>query len=331
MAAKRPNLTIITGALVDKIHFDPATKKVTSVSFLGANTMHTASVTQEILLSAGSIGTVQILERSGIGQGERLQALGIETTHHSPGVGENLQDHLQLRMIYKVKGISTLNTKANSLFGKAVIGLEYLLNRSGPMSMAPSQLGAFTKSAPYHDRSNIQYHVQPLSLERFGEDLHTFNAITASVCNLRPSSRGFVHINSPDLTSKPLIQPNYLNTVEDQTVAVESIEVTRKIMSQDAFSIYQPEEYKPGAHLRSRDELIFAAGDIGTTIFHPVGTCKMGNLKDDSAVLDSELKVKGVQGLRVVDASAMPNITSGNTAAPTMMMAYRTAELLRAN
>ena len=293
--------------------------------------MHTATVKKEILLSAGSIGSVQILERSGIGQGDRLQKLGIKTVHHSLGVGENLQDHLQLRMIYKVKGISTLNTKANSLFGKAMIGLEYLLNRSGPMSMAPSQLGAFTKSAGYHHRSNIQYHVQPLSLERFGEDLHKFNAITASVCNLRPSSRGFVHIDSPDLMAKPLIQPNYLSTEEDQTVAVESIEITRKIMNQDAFRRYQPEEYKPGAHLMSKKELVVAAGDIGTTIFHPVGTCKMGSRNDDSAVLDSELRVKGVQGLRVVDASAMPTITSGNTAAPTMMMAYRVAELLRDN
>ena len=197
------------------------------------------------------------------------------------------------------------------------------------MSMAPSQLGAFTKSADYHERPNIQYHVQPLSLERFGEDLHSFNAITASVCNLRPSSRGSVHITSNDINSKPKIDPNYLATLEDQKVAIESIQTTRKIINQSAFKTFDPEEYKPGAHLTSNDDLVHAAGDIGTTIFHPVGTCKMGSVDDENAVLDSELRVRGVQGLRVVDASAMPTITSGNTAAPTMMMAYRIAELLR--
>ncbi len=331
MASKRPNLTLITGALVEKIHFDPVTKKTTGISFLGGDHHHTAQVHQEILLSAGSIGSVQILERSGIGQEKHLGSLGIETIVNSPGVGENLQDHLQLRMIYKVRGISTLNTKANSFIGKGLIGLQYLLNRSGPMSMAPSQLGAFTKSADYHTRSNIQYHVQPLSLERFGEDLHSFNAITASVCNLRPTSRGSIHITSNDVFAKPKIDPNYLSTSEDQTVAIESIQTTRKIIQQSALRAYHPEEYKPGAHLTSDDELIHAAGDIGTTIFHPVGTCKMGSSNDANAVLDSELRVRGVKGLRVVDASAMPTITSGNTAAPTMMIAYRVAELLRAN
>lgn len=329
MATKRPNLTLITGALVDKINIDPITKKTKSVSFIGANQSHTAQVNQEVLLSAGSIGSVQILERSGIGQGNHLQSLGIDTLVHAPGVGENLQDHLQLRMIYKVKGISTLNTKSSSLIGKGLIGLEYLLNRSGPMSMAPSQLGAFTKSADYHPRANIQYHVQPLSLERFGEDLHAFDAFTASVCNLRPTSRGSVHITSADVSAKPKINPNYLSTSFDQTVAIESIQTTRLIVQQTSLKKYQPEEYKPGAHLTSNDELIQAAGDIGTTIFHPVGTCKMGANSDDSAVLDSELRVRGVHGLRVIDASAMPFITSGNTAAPTMMMAYRVAELLR--
>lgn len=326
-ATKRPNLTLITGASVNKILFDD-NKRATGVSFVGGSEEHSAEVSQEVLLCAGAIGSVQILERSGIGDAKHLQSLGIPSIHHSPGVGENLQDHLQLRMIYKVEGITTLNTRANSFLGKGLIGLEYLLKQTGPMSMAPSQLGAFSKSANYHARSNVQYHVQPLSLERFGEPLHSFNAFTASVCNLQPSSRGFVHIQSPALDAKPTIQPNYLSTVQDQTVAVESIQLTRKIVDQPALKKYQPQEYKPGAHLNSNEELVSAAGDIGTTIFHPVGTCKMGVESDPSAVLDSELNVRGVKGLRVVDASAMPTITSGNTAAPTMMLAVRAAELI---
>lgn len=329
-AAKRPNLTVITGAVVDHIEIDPGTKKTTSVSFLVGEEKQSASIRGEVLLCAGSVGSVQILERSGIGQGERLQGLGIESISDLPGVGENLQDHLQLRMIYQVSGISTLNTRANNLFGKALIGLEYLLKQTGPMSMAPSQLGAFTKSAPYHARSNVQYHVQPLSLERFGEDLHPFNAFTASVCNLQPTSRGSIHITSSNVFDKPWIQPNYLATPADQNVAVESIKLTRQIVQQPALAGYLPQEYKPGAHLTSQEELVLAAGEIGTTIFHPVGTCKMGASNDPLAVLDSQLQVRGVLGLRVVDASAMPTITSGNTAAPTMMLAYRAAELLGA-
>ena len=281
-----------------------------------------------MLLCSGSIGSVQILERSGIGQAERLKGLGIDVVSDLPGVGENLQDHLQLRMIYKVSGIPTLNTKANSLFGKAKIGLEYLFKRSGPMSMAPSQLGAFAHSSPAYDRPNVQYHVQPLSLEKFGDPLHDFNAFTASVCNLRPTSRGSVHIKSKDPMEVPVISPNYLSTEEDKRVAAESIRLTRKIVGAEALSAHSPKEYKPGAALETDEELIAAAGDIGTTIFHPVGTCKMGRDDDPMAVLDSKLNVRGVHGLRVVDASAMPTITSGNTAAPTMMIAERVAELI---
>ncbi len=231
-------------------------------------------------------------------------------------------------MIYKVSNISTLNTKVNSLFGKAKIGLEYLLRRTGPMSMAPSQLGAFAKTA-FQTRANVQYHVQPLSLERFGENLHPFNAFTASVCNLQPSSVGSVHISSADFMASPLINPNYLSTITDRKVAVESIELTRKIISQPALSQFCPMEYKPGAHLLSEEDLVIAAGDIGTTIFHPVGTCKMGLESDPLAVVDSELRVFGVRGLRIVDASVMPKITSGNTAAPTMMIAQRVADILK--
>jgi choline dehydrogenase len=254
--------------------------------------------------------------------------LGIPVIADLPGVGENLQDHLQLRMVYKVDGIKTLNTKANSWFGKIMIGLEYLFKRSGPMSMAPSQLGAFAYSSPMQKSANVEYHVQPLSLDKFGEDLHSFNAFTASVCNLRPTSRGSVHINSVDPEASPVIAPNYLATEEDRKIAAESLRLTRKIVQSPALKPYSPEEYKPGAQYQTEAELVKAAGDIGTTIFHPVGTCKMGRADDPMAVLDSQLRVRGIHHLRVVDASAMPTITSGNTAAPTMMIAERVAELL---
>jgi len=254
--------------------------------------------------------------------------LGIPVIADLPGVGENLQDHLQLRMVYKVDGIKTLNTKANSWFGKIMIGLEYLFKRSGPMSMAPSQLGAFAYSSPAQKSANVEYHVQPLSLDKFGEDLHSFNAFTASVCNLRPTSRGSVHINSIDPEAPPVIAPNYLATEEDRKIAAESLRLTRKIVQNPALRPYSPQEYKPGAQYQTEQDLIKAAGDIGTTIFHPVGTCKMGRADDPMAVLDSQLRVRGINHLRVVDASAMPTITSGNTAAPTMMIAERVAELL---
>ncbi len=328
-ASKRPNLTLITGAYVDHLEIDPVTKRCKGVHFIGGGHSHSATCAKEILLSAGSIGSVQILERSGIGQGSRLQELGIPVTQDLPGVGENLQDHLQLRMIFQVSGIKTLNTMANHWFGKAKIGLEYLFKRTGPMSMAPSQLGLFTMSSPEYSRPNLQYHVQPLSLDRFGEDLHPFNAFTASVCNLRPTSRGSVHITSRDVMAKPSIKPNYLSTIEDQKVAVQAIRITRNIVSQSALQPYMPTEIKPGVALQSDEELIYSAGDIGTTIFHPAGTCKMGSEKDPTAVLDGDLRVRGVVGLRVVDASVMPSITSGNTAAPTMMIAERVASLLK--
>ncbi|WP_353432725.1 GMC family oxidoreductase N-terminal domain-containing protein [Polynucleobacter sp. MWH-UH23A] len=329
-AMKRSNLTVITEAVVTKLIIDSDTKNCNGVEYQKNGAIHQSLINQsgEVILSAGAIGSVQILERSGIGSAALLNKLGIPVMADLPGVGENLQDHLQLRMVYKVSGIKTLNTKANSLFGKLMIGLEYLFKRSGPMSMAPSQLGAFAFSSSEQKSANVEYHVQPLSLERFGEDLHSFNAFTASVCNLRPTSRGSVHIASTDPEAPPIINPNYLSTDEDRKVAAESLRLTRKIAQQAALSPYCPEEYKPGMQYQSDDELVKAAGDIGTTIFHPVGTCKMGRADDPMAVLDSELKVKGIGRLRVVDASAMPTITSGNTAAPTMMIAQRAAELL---
>ena len=331
-ATKRSNLTVITEAIVDKLKIDVASKNCYGVEYLknGVRKEALCSIAQggEVLLCAGAIGSVQILERSGVGAAAHLNALGVPVIQDLPGVGENLQDHLQLRMIYKVSGIKTLNTKANTLWGKMMIGLEYLLKRSGPMSMAPSQLGAFAYSSPEQKSANVEYHVQPLSLEKFGEDLHSFNAFTASVCNVRPSSRGSVHINSTDPEAPPVIHPNYLSTEDDRKVAAESLRLTRRIAHNPALKAYAPEEYKPGIQYQTDEELVKAAGDIGTTIFHPVGTCKMGRADDPMAVLDSELRVRGIHHLRVVDASAMPTITSGNTAAPTMMIAQRVAELL---
>lgn len=334
-AAKRSNLTVITEAMVNKLLINPDSKSCYGVQYIkNGKTLEVlcskdnAANPGEVILSAGAIGSVQVLERSGVGSAAHLSRLGIPVIADLPGVGENLQDHLQLRMIYKVSGIQTLNTKANSLLGKLMIGMEYVFKRSGPMSMAPSQLGAFAYSSSDQKSANVEYHVQPLSLEKFGEDLHSFNAITASVCNLRPTSRGSVHIQSIDPEAPPVIAPNYLSTDEDLKVAADSLRLTRRIIESPALRPYAPEEYKPGTQYQSDGELIKAAGDIGTTIFHPVGTCKMGCNEDPMAVLDSELRVRGIHHLRVVDASAMPFITSGNTAAPTMMIAQRAAELL---
>jgi choline dehydrogenase len=290
-------------------------------------------------MAAGAIGTPQLLQASGIGPAEVLGPLGIPLTHELPGVGQNLQDHLQLRMIYRVEGTRTLNTLANSWLGKARIGLEYLLTRRGPMSMAPSQLGVFAKSGPEQTRANVEYHVQPLSLERFGEPLHDFPAFTASICNVRPTSRGYVNIVSPDTAQAPEILCNYLSTPEDRHVAADSIRLTRRIVGQSALARFKPVEIKPGLMTQAaggdteqvnqqanEEALARAAGEIGTTIFHPVGTCKMGH--DAMAVVDDTLRVHGLTGLRVADASIMPTITSGNTNSPTMMIAEKAARLI---
>ena len=292
--------------------------------------MVTARATREVVLSAGAINSPQLLQLSGIGPAPLLRAHGIEVVHDLPGVGANLQDHLQIRAVFKVQGVPTLNTLANSLWGKAKIGLEYALQRTGPMSMAPSQLGAFTRSSPAQPHPNIEYHVQPLSLDAFGEPLHPFPAFTASVCNLNPTSRGTVHIQSADFRSAPAIAPHYLSTAEDRQVAADSLRLTRRIVAQPALARYQPQEYKPGVQFDSDADLARLAGDIATTIFHPVGTTKMGRESDPLAVLDSQLRVRGVAGLRVVDAGAMPTITSGNTNAPTLMLAEKAAHWMRA-
>ena len=286
---------------------------------------------REVLLTAGAVASPQLLQLSGIGAPQRLLAAGIQPRHGLSHVGENLQDHLQIRAMFGVSGVKTLNVLASSWWGKGRIGAEYLLNRSGPMSMAPSQLGAFAKSSPERDWPNLQYHVQPLSLDAFGEPLHAYPAITASVCNLNPSSRGAVHARTPHARDAPSIQPNYLSTDDDRLVAAQSLRLTRRIVSQPALSKYRPHEIKPGLEYQSDAALAQLAGDIGTTIFHPVGTCRMGRADDDTAVVDPQLRVRGVHGLRVVDASVMPTITSGNTNAPTLMIAERAAALILAD
>ena len=334
----RTNLTILTQAhitelLMSRTTAGTAATEVTGVAFVHQGQskqalLHTQESGRhsEVVLSAGAIGSVQILQTSGIGPAELLKKHQRPVWADLPGVGRNLQDHLQLRTIYRVKDAITLNTMANSLWGKAKMGLQYALTRSGPLSMAPSQLGVFAKSNPHRPRANVQYHVQPLSLEKFGDPLHDFPAFTASVCNLQPTSRGFVEITSPDTAVAPRINCCYLSTEEDQQVAIESIRLTRQIVSQSALNQYQPQEIKPGAERQSDESLANAAGDIGTTIFHPVGTCKMG--KDEMAVVDDKLKVHGVHRLRVADASIMPTITSGNTNSPTLVIAQKAAEFI---
>ncbi|MCI1041657.1 GMC family oxidoreductase [Caballeronia zhejiangensis] len=329
-AMKRPNLTTITGAHTQRLVFEGA--RCVGVEYRGGDVDYIARARCEVILSAGAVNSPQILELSGIGNGARLQRLGIDVVKSLRGVGENLQDHLQLRMAYKVNGVRTLNTLSAHWWGKLFIGMQYALLRSGPMSMAPSQLGAFAKSNPDDasiKRPDVQYHVQPLSLERFGEPLHAFNAFTASVCNLRPTSRGSVHIESPDAHAAPLIAPNYLSTDRDREVAANALRLTRRIAGAPALARYAPEEILPGIQFQTQEELVEAAGKVGTTIFHPVGTCRMGTDNDPGAVVDSRLRVIGARGLRVVDASVMPTITSGNTNSPTLMIAERASDMIR--
>jgi len=324
----RPNFELWTQAQVAGLVIETDAdggKRCTGVKVWDGQQLVTATATREVALSAGSIGSAQILQLSGIGAAQSLKQNGVDVVHDLPGVGANLQDHLQIRSVYKVKHAKTLNTLANSWWGKAKIGLEYAMSRSGPMSMAPSQLGAFTKSDPAREWANIQYHVQPLSLDAFGQPLHKFPAITASVCNLNPSSRGSVTLKSPDFKVPPAIAPNYLSTEEDRKVAADSLRVTRRIMSQPAMAAFEPEEFKPGVQYQSDEELAKLAGDIASTIFHPVGTTRMGREDDPMAVVNSHLQVRGVRGLRVVDAGVMPNITSGNTNSPTLMIAEKAA------
>jgi choline dehydrogenase len=326
-ALKRKNLQVLQKAQVKELIIEDG--RATGIVFWQPGAIAWARAAREIILSAGAIGSPQILEVSGFGPGELLSQHGIEVRRDLPGVGENLQDHLQVRTVYKIRNALTLNQRAGNLRGKAAIALEYALRRSGPMSMAPSQLGVFAKSDPSFETANLQYHVQPLSLDAFGEPLHSFPAITASVANLRPDSRGSVHIRSNDPRVHPAIQPNYLSQETDRRVAADSIRVTRRIMAASALARFEPEEFRPGPDFASDEELAKAAGDIGTTIFHPVGTCKMG--PDEHAVVDERLRVHGVAGLRVADASIMPSITSGNTNSPTIMIAEKASEMILAD
>ena len=323
----RPNLTVWTEAQVETLTFltdANGTLRCSGVVVQHQGQSKVVLAGREVILSAGAVNSPQILQLSGIGPAALLKSQGIKIVVDAP-VGENLQDHLQIRAVFKVKGTRTLNTLANSIFGKAKIGAEYLFKRSGPMSMSPSQLGAFTRSDPSRPHANLEYHVQPLSLEAFGEDLHDFPAVTISVCNLNPSSRGHVRIGSANFRDAPKISPNYLTTEDDRKVAADSLRQVRQIMGQPAMQSYQPEEFKPGIQHQSDAELAKLAGDIANTIFHPVGTVKMGQNNDATAVLDPHLRVKGLVGLRVVDASIMPKITSGNTNSPTLMIAEKAA------
>jgi len=326
----RPNLTVLTNAHTQRLVIEdtPNGKRAAGVEVrMGSGGVLNFNASREVILSAGSIGSPQILQVSGIGPGQLLSSKGIRVIHDLPGVGENLQDHLQVRSVYKVENTVTLNQRANSLFGKIMMGLQYMAFRTGPLTMPPSQLGAFAKSDPSQPSPNIEWHVQPLSLDKFGDPLHRFNAITPSVCNLRPSSRGHIRIKSPDSIIPPAITLNYLSTEEDRRVAVEGIRFTRRIMSAPALSKYRPTEVNPGPDLKNTEELLHAAAELGTTIFHPVGTCKMGN--DPMAVVNDRLLVHGIRGLRVIDASIMPRITSGNTNAPTVMIAEKGAKFIQ--
>jgi choline dehydrogenase len=327
-ALKRPNLTLVTKAHTRKVLVEEkdGAKRATGIELtIEGQGEGVARARKAVILAAGAIGSPQLLQLSGIGPRDLLQDFGIPVVHELPGVGENLHDHLQIRMVWKVQG-KTLNERANSWLGKAAMGLEYLLFKTGPLTMPPSQLGAFAKSDPAQPTPDIEWHVQPLSLEKFGDPLHGFPAITPSVCNLRPTSRGHVRLRSTDPFAAPVIRLNYLSTPADQVVAARSMRMTRSIMEAPALAKYSPREWRPGPEALSDEALVRAAGDLGSTIFHPVGTCRMGN--DAGAVVDDRLRVHGIAGLRVIDASVMPRITSGNTNAPTYMIAERGAEFL---
>ena len=330
-AQQRPNLTVMTEATVDSLSLsqDPDRIRATGVKLLHKGQRLEIQAAKEVLLAAGAVASPQLLQLSGIGPQDELQSHSIAVRRNLDGVGKNLQDHLQIRTIYQVDNTVTLNQRARTPWGRAMMGLEYFLKKTGPLTMPPSQLGAFAKSDPSQPSANIEWHVQPLPLDKFATPLHKYNAITPSVCNLRPSSRGTVSLKSANPHDAPAIAPNYLSTQEDRDVAVAGLRFTRDIMAAPALAPFNPRELKPGPHITTEEELQRAAGDLGTTIFHPVGTCKMGPAHDNQAVVDDHLRVHGVAGLRVIDASIMPTITSGNTNAPTVMIAERGAEFIR--
>ena len=328
---QRPNLTVLTEATVEALTLEQNDSGLaaTGVQVLHGGQRRQITARNEVLLAAGAIACPQLLQLSGIGTADALKAHDIPIKHALRGVGQNLQDHLQIRTIYQVDNTVTLNQRARTPWGMAMMGLEYFLKKTGPLTMPPSQLGAFAKSDPSQPSANIEWHVQPLSLDKFGSPLHKYNAITPSVCNLRPSSRGSVTLKSANPADAPAIAPNYLSTQEDLDVAVAGLKYTRQIMAAPSLAPFNPVELKPGPEVTSEEDLQQAAGDLGTTIFHPVGTCKMGPAHDDAAVVDDQLRVHGIQGLRVIDASIMPTITSGNTNAPTVMIAERGADFIK--
>src|SRR3981081_2683067 len=326
-ALKRPNLRLESNVLVDRLIVKDG--RAAGVHFLRGGEGFEARASGEMILCAGSIGSIQVLHRSGIGPAEWLAPLGIDPVLDRPGIGRNLQDHLQQRAIYKVEGVRTLNETYHSLTRRGLMGLDYAFRRRGPLTMAPSQLGIFTRSDAPRERANIQFHVQPLSLDKFGDPLHRFPAITVSACNLQPTSRGTVRIRSAQVDQAPSIAPNYLSTGEDREDITNANRTTRRLMKQKALATYQPSEFLPGPSVGDDDaSLAKAAGDIGTTIFHPVGTAKMGAASDPLAVVDERLRFFGLKGLRVADASVMPTITSGNTNTPTAMIAEKGAEMI---
>jgi choline dehydrogenase len=325
---RRPNLAVFTRAHATRLLFEAG--RCTGVEVMRPTGRAHVRARAEVLLASGAVATPALLQFSGVGPPRLLQSLAIEVRHALPGVGANLQDHLQLRMAFKLSNVRTLNTLAGSLLFKAGMAAQYALLRRGPLTMSPSQLGAFAHSSPEVKRPDLEYHVQPLSLDRFGEPLHPFDAFTASVCHLRPQSRGSVAIRSSDPLAPPAIAPNYLATPGDRAVAAEALRLTRRIVAAPALAAYKPQEFKPGMEHETDEELARAAGDIGTTIFHPVGTAKMGPAADPNAVVSADLHVHGVAGLRVIDASVMPTITSGNTNSPTLMIAEKGAALVRA-
>ncbi|MGE5147434.1 MAG: GMC family oxidoreductase, partial [Candidatus Eiseniibacteriota bacterium] len=321
----RPNLRVLTHAQAKAVRFEG--RRAAGVEFWQGAQPSYAAARGEVILATGAIGSPQLLQLSGVGPAGLLREHGLPVVHELPGVGENLQDHLQIRTVYKVKNTVTLNERANKHHHRLVMGLQYFLMKRGPLTMAPSQLGAFAKSDSSRETPNLEYHVQPLSLDKFGDPLHPFPAFTASVCNLRPTSRGTVRIKGADPRAHPAIRPNYLATPEDRHVAADAIRLTRRIVAAPAMKRYEPDEHLPGPAIQSDEDLAKAAGQIGTTIFHPVGTCKMG--PDPMAVVDERLRVRGLAGLRVVDASVMPTITSGNTNSPTVMIAEKASDMIR--
>ncbi|HYE44821.1 MAG TPA: GMC family oxidoreductase N-terminal domain-containing protein [Caulobacter sp.] len=323
---KRPNLRLETGVTVEKVLFDG--RRASGVAFRRGGQAFTARATGEVALAAGAIGSPAILQRSGVGDAARLRALGIAPVHHAPGVGANLQDHLQIRPVFKVSGVRTLNTDYANVLRRGLMGLDFALFRRGPLTMAPSQVGLFARSDPRYATPNLEFHFQPLSLDRWGDGLHPFGAFTASVCNLRPASRGEVAITSPDPEAPPRIAPNYLSTPEDRQVAVEALRLVRRIVGQPALAPYRPVEHRPGPELTTDEELLAGAAQIASTIFHPVGTAAMGPDDDPMAVLDARMRLRGLDGLRVIDASAMPRIVSGNTNSPVLMMAEKGAWMM---